>query len=135
MEPYAKLQVISMLKNFKYHKYLHPGLKVDQIYPYNATSPDLLVTWHCCGNAVIEIKCRESVCESVLSEKNLDCLIKDVYNLIRLKKNHSYYAHIQGQMAIAKCTDCWCFIYTFNGYHLEKIFFDEIYWCSTLIFA
>ena len=49
-----------------------------------------------------------------------------------LKRNHNYYAQIQGQTAIANCTRSWFFIYTFNGYHLEKIFFDDIYWGSTL---
>ena len=37
------------------------------------------------------------------------------------------YAQIQGQMAIANCTYSWFFVYTFNGYHLEKIFFDKVY--------
>ena len=36
IEPHAKLQV--------------KGLNVDQIYPYIAASPDLLITCHCCGN-------------------------------------------------------------------------------------
>ena len=133
MEPHAKLQVISILK--KSHKNFtsaNPGLKVDQIYLYLAASPDLLVTCHCCGNGVIEIKCPESVCESVPSEENLDYLIQDVDNLIKLKKNHNYYTQIQGQMVIANSTYSWFFVYTFNGYHLEKIFFDEVYWSSTL---
>ena len=72
MESHAKSQVISILK--KSHKNFtstNPGLKVDQIYPYLATSPDLLVTCHYCGNGIIEIKCHESVCESVPSEENL----------------------------------------------------------------
>ena len=105
MEPHAKLQVISILK--KSHKNFtstNLGLKVDRIYPYIAASPDLLVICHCCGNGAIEIKCPESVCESDPSEENVDYLIKDVDNLIRLKKNHNYYAQIQGQMAIANCT-------------------------------
>ena len=53
-------------------------------------------------------------------------------NLIKLKKNHNDYAQIQGQMAIANCTHSRFFVYTFNGYHLEKIFYDEIYWSSIL---
>ena len=46
-------------------------------------------------------------------------------NLIKLKKNHSYYAKIQGQNATANCAHSWDFVHTFNGYHLEKIFFDR----------
>ena len=68
----SKLQVIPILK--KSHKNFtspNPGLKVYQIYPYITASPDLLVICHCCGNGVIEIKCLESVWESVPSEENL----------------------------------------------------------------
>ena len=118
LEPHAKLQVISILK--KSHKnftFTNPGLKLDPTYPYIAASPDLSVTCHCCGNGAIEIKCPESVCESDPSEEKVDYLIKDVDNLIRLKKNHNYYAQIQGQMAIANCTHSWVFVYTFNIYH------------------
>ena len=35
-------------------------------------------------------------------------------------------------MAVANCTHSWFLIYTFSGYYLEKIFFDEIYWSSIL---
>ena len=52
--------------------------------------------------------------------------------LIKLKKNHNYYAQIQAQMAKANRRHSLFFIYTFNGYHLEKIFFDEIQWSSIL---
>ena len=109
MEPHAKLQVLSILK--KSHKNFtstNPGLKVDQIYPYIAAVPDLLVTCHCCGIGVIEIK--SPVCESVPSEKNLDYLIKDVDNLIKLKKNRNYYVQIQGQMALVNCIHSWFFV-------------------------
>ena len=58
MERHAKLQVILILtKSYKYFTSTNPGLKADQIYPYIAASPDLLVTCHCCGNGVIQIKC------------------------------------------------------------------------------
>ena len=81
MEPHAKLQVIPILK--KSHKNFtstNSGLKVDQIYPYIAGSPDLFVTCHCCGNGVVEIKCPESICEGAPSEKYLYYLNKDVTN-------------------------------------------------------
>ena len=134
MEAHAKLQVISILKNsHKNFTSTNPGLKVDQTYPYIAASPDLLVSYHCRGNGVIEIKCPETVCESAPSEENLDdYLIKDMGNLTRLKNNHNYYAKIPGQMDIANCTHSCFFVYSFNGYHVEKIFFCEIYWGSTL---
>ena len=133
MESHAKLQVISILK--KSHKHstsTNPGLKVDRVYPYIAASHNLLVTCNQCRIGVIEIKSPESVCESVPPGENLDYLTKDVDNLTRLKRNRNYYAQIQGQIAIANCTNSWFYIYTFNVYHLEKIFFDEIYWGSTL---
>ena len=112
MEAHAKLQVILILKNsHKNFTSTNPGLKVDQTYPYIAASPDLLVTYHCLGNGVIEIKCPETVCESAPLEEDLDYLIKDVGNLTRLKKNHNYYAKIPGQIDIANCTHSWFFVY------------------------
>ena len=53
-------------------------------------------------------------------------------NLTTLKKNRNNHEQIQGQMAVANCTHSSFFVYTFNGYHLEKIFFDEIYQSSIL---
>ena len=132
MEPHAKLQVISIRKTFhKNFTSTNPVLKVNL---YIEASPDLLVTCHCCRNGVVEIKCPYFVCEPVSSEENLDYLIKDVdkRSLFKLKKNHNYYAQIQGQMAIANCTHSWFFVYKFNGYHLEKLFFDKIYSRSIL---
>ena len=58
-----------------------------------------------------QIKCAESVSESVPSEENLDYLIKDMENLIKLKKNNKYYAQIQCQMALANSTHS-CFLFT-----------------------
>ena len=52
---------------------------------------------------MVEIKCPESICESVPSKENLNYLIKDVDNqkLYKLKKNNNYYAQIQSQIAIS----------------------------------
>ena len=133
MEPHAKLQVISILK--KSHKNFtstNLGLKVDRIYPYIAASPDLLVICHCCGNGAIEIKCPESVCETVPSKENLDYLIKDVDNLISLKRDRNYYAQIQGQMAIVNCIHSFLVFCLHIQWFKKTFFFDEIYWGSTL---
>ena len=74
MEAHAKI-IKNSHKNFTS---TNPGLKVDQTYAYITASLDLLVTYHCRGNGVIEIKCPETVCESGPSEENLDdYLIKE----------------------------------------------------------
>ena len=124
MEPHAKLQVISILK--KSHKNFtstNPGLKVDQIYPYIAASPDLLVSCHCCGNGV---------CWNKMS---LFCLWISPFRRKLILFNYSYrrnHAQIQGKMAIINCTLSWFFVYTFNNYHVEKNLFDETCWSSIL---
>ena len=79
MEHHAKLQVRSIpKKSYKNFTSANPEVKVDQIYPYIVASPDILVTCHCCGNGVVEIKCPESICESVPSEEKLHYVIKVV---------------------------------------------------------
>ena len=128
MESHAKVQVISILK--KSHKNFtstNTGLKVDRVYPYIAASPNLLVTCDYYGNGVIEIKSPESAWESVPPGEILDYLIKDVDNLIRLKRNHNYYGQIQGQIAIPNCIHSWFLFYTFNAYHLGEIFWWDIF--------
>ena len=57
--------------------------------------------------------------------------------MCKLKSNHSYYAQVQGQMAITQKKWCDFFVYTAHGYYLERILFNEAYWlelCENLDF-
>jgi len=45
-----------------------------------------------------------------------------------LKKSHSYYSQIQGQMAIGECTWCDFVVYTSKGLSVQQILYDHQYW-------
>ena len=52
--------------------------------------------------------------------------------LIKLKRNHSYYSQIQGQMGVTEINCSYIFVFTHHGYHLEKIEFQPEYWNDML---
>ena len=49
------------------------------------------------------------------------------HSLIQLKKNHSYYSQIQGQMAITEITWCDFVIYTTKDLLVERLAFDKCF--------
>ena len=94
-----KIAADKYLKSFeKQHQnvtYRECGLFVHQSKPFLSASPDLLVEGSCCGAGVLEIKCPYSILNEVPTAKNVPYLkIKD--GRIILKKNHAYFAQVQG---------------------------------------
>ena len=49
-------------------------------------------------------------------------------NVTMLRKEYTYYAQIQGQLALAGRTYCDFFVFTRVGYSMQRIYFDESYW-------
>ena len=72
------------------------GLFVHKDTPHLGASPDMIINCDCHGEALVEIKCPISVCDSKLSATNLLYLEENGETL--LKKNHAYYFQIQGHM-------------------------------------
>ena len=103
------------------------GLFVDAHKPYIACTPDLLVECKCCGAGLAEFKCPYSISGEAPSAANLKYLVV-VDGTTQLKENHSYYAQVQGQLAITKRKYCDFFVYTQAGHFLQRIYFDEDYW-------
>ena len=91
----------------------------------------MILSCKCCGEGLAEIKCPQSICETVPSHENLPYLV-ETHNGSMLKRTHKYFTQIQGQLALAKRNYAWFFVYTHHGYHLEKILFDENYWLDIL---
>ena len=58
---------------------------------------------------------------------------QDGRSSIELKRTHSYYAQVQGQMAITERKWCDFVIYTSKGISIERIRFDEEFWKNTLL--
>ena len=50
-----------------------------------------------------------------------------------LKRNHIYYAQVQGQMGSGKCPRCDLVIYTSKGINIERINFDQHFWEHELL--
>ena len=46
----------------------------------------------------------------------------------RLKRDHAYYAQVQGQMGVTGAKWCDFIVYTSKGMYVERIAFDPNYW-------
>lgn len=131
MEPHAKKMYIAMSKNkHKNLKTEEAGLIINIHKPYVAVSPDLEVECDCCGKGLLEVKspysikgeqptaCNLPYLEQTLSDKN--------EKITTLKTDCSYYFQVQGQLAVSGRNYCDFLVYTTAGYHLERIFFNQI---------
>ena len=59
------------------------------------------------------------------------CLQRDSDDKCKLKRSHSYYKQVQGQMGIAGAQWCDFIVYTEKVLHVERIAFDEAYWTNS----
>ena len=46
----------------------------------------------------------------------------------RLKRDHAYYAQVQGQMGVTRAKWCDFIVYTGKGLYIERIPFDATFW-------
>ena len=114
-EPIAKEKYISLMKcNHKEFTFSESGLFVDPSRPYLGASPDLLVHCSCCGMGLSEMKSPFSIVNEITSAKNLPYLVEHD-NVTMLRKEHAYYAQIQGQLALPGRTYCDFFVFTRVG--------------------
>lgn len=114
-EPIAKEKYISLMKcNHKEFTLSESGLFVDPSRPYLGASPDLLVYCSSCGMGLSEMKIPFSIVNEMLSAKNLPYLVEHD-NVTMLRKEHAYFAQIQGQLALPGRTYCDFFVFTRVG--------------------
>ncbi|XP_057305548.1 uncharacterized protein LOC130643085 [Hydractinia symbiolongicarpus] len=125
-EPHAKTAVVKVLKECGHKNVLFSdvGSIVFKDYPYISASPDLKIECNCCGKGLVEIKCPYTIRDDKPSVLNLQQLENQDGN-ISLKKNHSHYYQIQGQLGIASFSHCWYFVFTHHGHYIEKILFEQ----------
>ncbi|KAK2571499.1 hypothetical protein P5673_004103 [Acropora cervicornis] len=83
----------------------------------------------CCRKGILEVKCPFCIANDIPTDLNLDYLVK-INDEVTLKRKHSYYAQIQGQLGVTKRQWCHFLVYTKKGYHLERIQLDMDYWLS-----
>ena len=109
------------------------GLFLHATKPYLGATPDQLLFCECCGEGLLEIKCPYSIRHTKPTYENVDYIALDKETgLNKLKQTHSYYAQVQGQMAIIGRKWCDFFVYTAHGYLIERIYFNEQYWLNIL---
>eukprot|EP00111_Clytia_hemisphaerica_P018263 TCONS_00054007-protein len=115
------------------HK-LSSGLHVYKSNPYLGATPDGIFTCKC--KECVEVKCPYSLREKSIIEgetyRELGYLELN-NNELRLKKNHSYDAQVNGQMAITGTQYSFFVVWTPKGPPLIlKVAFDQEYWYDML---
>jgi hypothetical protein len=105
------------------------GLFVDVLRPHLAASPDGIVVGE---EAVMEVKCPFNGREDKIAPGKKFLFLEKRDGGIHLKKGHSYFYQIMGQMAICKKPVCYFVVYTFCDIMIEKIEFDEHFYANML---
>ena len=127
----------------KQHEDGHPDLLVSQcgflinpMYPCLGASPDGAVYNPDQPFGFVEIKCPFSVRNLTPAEATCTpgfCCVTDDSGNIKLKEKHSYYAQIQGQMALGERPWCDFVIYTQADISIQRIYLNEGYWQQNLL--
>ena len=122
------------------------GLTLCPTMSYIGASVDGYVTCHsvdtcCCG--ALKIKCPFSIDnESVvhltpqqIAERfgNRFCLDKGEDGVLHLNTSHSYYAQVQGEMAIMELEWCDFVVYSGDVVFVDRIWFDPDYWVNIVL--
>ena len=133
-EVHAKKKYKAVMNKLQ-HKYLtfaDPGMTVMSSHSFISASPDMEVECICHGKALVEIKCPATLIGLSPSAENYPYLIK-IDGKVQLKSDSDYYYQIQGQMGVTGRMYTDFFVFTFNGYHLERIKFDQSKWERLLL--
>lgn len=103
------------------------GLFVDLTRGYLAASPDGLVG----EDRVLEVKCPFSVKhltpEQAATSKKSFCSVLDSNGALKLRRSHTYYAQVQGQLMVTQRSVCDFIIWTPEGIAIEEIPRDDGY--------
>ncbi len=103
------------------------GLVVNPKFPHLGASPDGTVHCMCCPPTTLEIKCPFKYANMSIPDaiKSKDFCLG---NIFELKKDHAYYAQVQGQMAVCELKTSYFVIWTTQECHTQKIELSEEYW-------
>ena len=110
------------------------GFIINPKYSYLGASPDGAVYDPSSTNepfGFVEIKCPYAMRNMSPKEAAHTagfCCIVDSSGNIQLKENHSYYAQIQGQMALGERPWCDFVVYTQKDISIQRITFNQSYW-------
>lgn len=112
------------------------GLFINKLYPYLGASPDGIIMENGSATGIIEIKCLK-----ILRTRTIEQLIQSVKNgelsltnscvslegdVLKLKRNHSYFYQIQHQLLITELNYCDFVLHTPQGTpSIECIYLDQ----------
>ncbi|CAC5410778.1 unnamed protein product [Mytilus coruscus] len=109
------------------------GVIINEHLPHLGATPDgLIYCPHCKPyHGVIEVKCPYALRDlhplEAARQSNFFCEV-DSLGRLRLKRSHSYYYQVQGQLAITKRTWCHFVVWTNKGMEFEIIYWDKELW-------
>lgn len=85
----------------------------------------------------LEVKCpysqRERTPNEACNSPGFCCTYDPTRNQVSLRKNHSYYCQVQGQMGIGERPWCDFIIFTNQGISVERIKFNSNFWHNELL--
>ena len=116
------------------------GIFINTDYPYLGASPDGAVYDPYDPQqpfGFLEVKCPYSARDISPSEacatSGFFCELDQGTKQLKLKENHSYFAQIQGQMAIGERPWCDFVVFTMKGVSVQRVPYDPIYWTNKLL--
>ena len=114
--------------------FMPTGLYVNPGCPYLGATPDGLVSYDCCDEGIIEIKCpykhRDTHPKDVADPRFYLKISED--GELYLSRSHKYYRQIQGQLAICEKEYCDFICWTPHGMHTEHILPEDSYLNETI---
>ncbi|KAJ8038812.1 hypothetical protein HOLleu_16347 [Holothuria leucospilota] len=118
-----------MMKNHDNFSVFDSGLVLNDKYPYIGASPDGRVTYDCCGEGVLEIKCpycaKDKTTEEYALQEKSSCLEKMSDGVLKLKRDHTYAYQVQTQLGICEVDYADFVVWTSSDLHMERILPDE----------
>ena len=109
------------------------GFYIDPTCCWLGASPDRVVTGDgSIDSGLVEIKCPLSAVDCSLEEfaKNRSSCLHIVNDEIHLKRSHSYYYQVLGQMATTHNQWCDFVVWSPSSLFIERIHFDEMKWIA-----
>ena len=112
---------------------LRSGLVISKSCPVLGATPDAkVVDFGCClCFGLAEVKCPYNKFNVTPLEACSDAnfFMEKISNTqCRLKRDHAYYAQVQGQMGVTRAKWCDFIVYTGKGLYIERIPFDATFW-------
>ena len=112
---------------------LRSGLVISKSCPVLGATPDAKVVDFGCSICfgLAEVKCPHTKFNVTPLEACSDAnffMEKISDTQCRLKRNHAYYAQVQGQMGVTGAKWCDFIVYTGKGLYIERIPFDATFW-------